>query len=214
MLQGADRQTPLTPRRAFMDLRKMLRKHMGFFDNAMVESAKHIPFEDVAKALRGFGQAADAPQPPADVLAKLAVTADAFDDTSLRLTRRRDIHQAWQRLDDILMNVEDLLTGSGRSDELEIHWQDITDQINLLHGLAPQNAAEVVARAQPIEVSYANRFVDLADPAKAGALKRSFASFINGVRVQFKSDDRALLRDCRELDKLRAPLEALVERPA
>ena len=205
-LKTSDQSLDRTARRAFMDLRAMLRVQMGQFDGLIVKTSKAIPFEELARILRELAAPDSGPAPLKAVADQLLATAEALDATSRRLAARREIHQLWQRMDAILHNVEELLWGSGRSLELEIHWEDIDELIVQLHAINPQDLIDVIAFAQPIEVAAGTGFAEMSD-----GLKRAFMKFIRKVRGRFQIADAALLRDCKELKRLHAPLEKLLE---
>ena len=207
-LNATDQGDALTARRGFIKLRAMLRAQMALFDGLMVKTSQAIPFTQLAQILRDLAEPKTGPQPPETKKSQLLTTAEALEDTSRRLALRRDIHQLWQRMDAILHTVEEVLWGSGRLEELVIHWEDVVALLDQLNAKDTQELTDINGLALPINLAAVGGFAAMSD-----TLKRDFNRFIAKVRGRFRIVDEALKQDCQELRRLHEPLGALLENP-
>ena len=206
LLIGPDRLDPIILTEAQMTIRAMLRQQMPRFDGQMVDASRAIPFEPFAAMLRELIPAGDDITVPGSTAERLTSAADAIGWLDRRLETRRLVHKLWQQIDVILMAIEEVLAGSGRGMELTVHWRNLrvlfADMAQTSNDL---QETDLLDSAQPIDAAAEGRFATVDD-----ALRQNFATFTRRSRLRFRIADTALLKDCQELSKLRAPIETFV----
>lgn len=206
LLVGPDRLDPITLTEAQMTIRAMLRQQMPRFDGQMVEASRAIPFEPFAAMLRQLIPAGADVTVAGSTAERLTSAADAIGWLDRRLETRRLVHKLWQQIDVILMAIEEVLSGSGRGMELAVHWKNLRALFAQMAQTSNDlQETDLLDSARPIDTAAADRFsiVDI-------ALRQDFATFTRRSRLRFRIADTALLKDCQELSKLRAPIETFV----
>ncbi|MDY6922955.1 MAG: hypothetical protein SWI22_03220 [Pseudomonadota bacterium] len=207
LLEQSSQEARETPEAVAGVLRAVLRPQMALFASRIVATAEEVPFTEFAAMLAGLPQAAGAPPtgPRGDPILAANV-GSSFRDLKARLDLRVTVHTLWQEVEATLLNVEELLRGSGREIELRYHWRNLSDRLERMIALNAEH--------DPLDLNDLGE----ADPASAdfGALVRSesfrtrFDSFARLARLRFAAADNDLFRDCKALDQLQQPLHILV----
>jgi hypothetical protein len=207
-LGGADRERTETSEAAAGMLRAMLRQQMSLFDSKLVEASDEIPFKAFANLMR------DLPQPlvaPTNVDASadpilLSNVGNSFEHIENRLIRRRTVHARWQEVEATLLNIEELLRGTGREIELRLHWERLAELIAELAILSAEHDLFVL----PLPVAASDSDADFAAAVRSEDYLRIFGFFSREARVRFQRADNALIDDCERLKALHQPLRAML----
>lgn len=188
-------------------LRAALRQQMSLFDSKLVEASDAIPFQRFAQLVRALPGPEGKPQSTGSGDPILASNVgDGFTDIETRLVRRRTVHGLWQQVESTLLNIEELLRGTGRAIELVSHWQNLEELVGELAGLSAEHGLLHMPRPE----------VAGAGPAALAAAVRSptylsrFGFFAGQARVRFQRADTALINDCEKLKRLQQPLVAML----
>lgn len=206
LVAGMDREARETAETAAQVLRSLLRQQMSLFDSQLVNASEHIPF---AKFAASFARMAPVPtvavaQGSNPVL--IENVSSGFDAVALRLVTRQTVHRLWQQTEATILNVEELLGGTGREVEIRFHWQNVQSLIDELsrHSVEPDVAALLAIPGLDLATS--------ANPAdiRVDRFRSAFTIFSSFVRVRFQRADSALLEDCGVLRQLNNPLQALL----
>lgn len=206
LVQQMDATLSGTAETAARVLRTMLRQQMGLFDSQLVNASEQIPFSK-------FGQSFDKlARPPVLAVAKgenpilLENVSSSFQDVARRLVTRQSVHRLWQQTDATILNVEELLGGTGREIEIKFHWSNIE---KLIRGIAQRSTeADIESLLAIPELDLAASAVP--DDIRSDRFKRAFSAFSRFARVRFQRADNALLEDCGVLRQLNDPLQALL----
>ncbi|MEP7008128.1 MAG: hypothetical protein ABI810_19270 [Sphingomonas bacterium] len=205
MIHDNDASTSETADAAYNLLRGVLRLQMSLFDSRLVETSEKIPFAQFAQILRGLAQPGS-PTVRGEEPILLSNVGNSFDDLAARLQMRQTVHRLWQRVEATLLNVEELLRGTGGELEIRFHWQNLKDLLNQI--------AEQGRSGEPLTL-LANNDLSAAetgtlDTIRSDAFRKAFAYMARAARVRFQRADNALLEDCGLLSGLAAPLKLLL----
>lgn len=206
LIAGMDGQARATAETAAQVLRSLLRQQMSLFDSQLVNASEQIPFAKFAASFAQLAPLATVAVAQGENPVLIANVSSGFDAVALRLVTRQTVHRLWQQTEATILNVEELLGGTGREIEIRFHWQNVQ---GLIGDLAKQSVEPDVATLLAIPG------LDLALSAKpedirADRFRSAFTAFSSFVRVRFQRADSALLEDCGVLRLLNNPLQALL----
>lgn len=206
LLGGLDAKQPQTAETAASLLRAMLRQQMSLFDSRLVEASEQVPFTKFAQSIERLPQPAVAGVNGAANPVLLSNISNSFQDVGLRLNNRQRIHRLWQQVEATILNIEELLRGTGREVEIRFHWTNIK---KLITDIATRSADHDVARMLTIPD------LDLAlsattEDVRSKAFSDAFGKFVRFARVRFQRADNALLEDCSQIRNLQDPLKKLL----
>lgn len=187
-------------------LRAMLRPQMSLFDSRLVETSDQIPFEKFAQALAALEQPAVAAPEEGENPALLGNVSSSLEDIGERLFNRQKAHRLWQQAEATILNMEELLRGSGREDEIRFHWENLEILINQI---AAVSADAEVARLLEIP-NLRLALAGTADEVRSDPFRTAFNGFVRFARVRFQRADNALLEDCGQVRALHQPLQSLL----
>lgn len=184
-------------------LRALLRQQMSLFDSRLVDASEQIPFEAFATLLENT-QHPDVGRQGGQDPVLLANVALSLRNLEGRLVSRRVTHRSWQQIETAILNIEELLRGTGRDLEFNFHLANIGDEL-----------AKIAGQTSQPNLTEETYFQALLDSVKAGSIRSeailsAFVDFRREARPRFESADIALLNDCDAVRELNAPLKALL----
>jgi len=186
-------------------LRAMLRQQMSLFDSRLVETSEQIPFEKFARAIVNLPQPA-IPRAAEDNPALLGNVSSSFEDVALRLSNRQKIHRMWQQAEATMLNIEELLRGTGREVEIRFHWENLELLIKQIAELAAEPDVAKLLTIPNLDLAQSSK----AEEVRSAPFGEAFKGFTRFARVRFQRADNALLEDCAQLRKLHNPLQQLL----